>query len=77
MLFFGTFTQPLPNLPPQVNCTGRGLNEARLNRTNSFTVDCSRAGNNILYVGVYGPEIPCDEVGLHFTGLPRNGPQVW
>ena len=56
---------------PQVFCTGRGLKEARLNRTNSFTVDCSRAGNNILYVGVYGPEIPCDEVVIKHQGGRR------
>ena len=59
------------NLLPQVHCSGRGLKEARLNRTNAFTVDCSRAGNNILYVGVYGPEIPCDEVVIKHQGGRR------
>jgi hypothetical protein len=25
-------------------------------------VDCSRGGSNVLFVGVYGPDTPCDEV---------------
>jgi len=37
-------------------------------RQNTFTVDCGRAGNNILYVGVYGPETPCDEVVIKHRG---------
>ena len=46
----------------QVKALGKGLEEAFISRQNSFTVDCKLAGNNVLYVGVYGPEIPCDEV---------------
>ena len=41
---------------------------ARVGRHNSFAVDCSRAGNNILYVGVYGPETPCEEVVIKHRG---------
>ena len=50
---------------------GSGLNQARVNRHNSFSVDCSRAGNNILYVGVYGPETPCEEVVIKHRGSKR------
>ena len=46
----------------QVKALGKGLEQALISRQNSFTVDCNLAGNNVLYVGVYGPEIPCDEV---------------
>ncbi len=60
-----------PSDPTKVLLEGRGLREARVNRTNSFMVDCSRAGNNILYVGVYGPEIPCDEVVIKHQGNKR------
>ena len=31
-------------------------------------MDCSRAGNNILYVGVYGPDTPCEEVVIKHQG---------
>ena len=31
-------------------------------KQNSFSVDCSRGGSNVLFVGVYGPDTPCDEV---------------
>jgi len=34
-------------------------------------VDCNLAGNNVLYVGVYGPEIPCDEVVIKHQGEKR------
>ncbi len=60
--FFHSLAWPLSLSLLQVHCSGSGLNYARVNRHNSFSVDCSRAGNNILYVGVYGPETPCDEV---------------
>jgi len=54
--------------PGAVVCEGAGLEGARVNRHNSFAVDCSRAGNNILYVGVYGPETPCEEVVIKHKG---------
>jgi len=36
--------------------------------SNSFTVDCSEAGNNMLLVGVHGPLIPIEEVHVKHTG---------
>lgn len=52
----------------QVKAKGKGLDHALISRQNSFTVDCGRAGNNVLYVGVYGPDIPCDEVVIKHQG---------
>merc|ERR550532_2043332 len=46
----------------EVRCHGPGLERPVLGKQNSFTVDCSSAGNNVLFVGIYGPEKPCDEV---------------
>jgi filamin len=63
-----TKTKEVVSDPTKVAIDGRGLLDARLNRNNSFSVDCSRAGNNILYVGVYGPDIPCDEVVIKHQG---------
>merc|ERR1712110_937915 len=55
----------------EVKALGKGLEQALISRQNSFTVDCNLAGNNVLYVGVYGPEIPCDEVVIKHQGDKR------
>uniref|UniRef100_A0A1A9UTH3 Filamin n=1 Tax=Glossina austeni TaxID=7395 RepID=A0A1A9UTH3_GLOAU len=39
-----------------------------LNKKNEFTVDGSRAGNNILFVGICGPKGQCDEVVIKHEG---------
>ena len=52
----------------KVKVRGKGLEQALISRQNSFQVDCNRAGNNVLYVGVYGPDIPCDEVVIKHQG---------
>jgi filamin len=57
--------------PKKVKALGKGLEQALISRQNSFTVDCNLAGNNVLYVGVYGPEIPCDEVVIKHQGDKR------
>ena len=54
-----------------VKCSGSGIENAKANRHNSFMVDCSKAGNNILYVGLYGPETPCEEVVIKHKGSKR------
>ena len=41
---------------------GEGLDRPRVGRQNSFLVDCSAGGSNVLFVGVYGPDTPCEEV---------------
>ncbi|XP_076390473.1 filamin A protein cher isoform X4 [Megachile rotundata] len=52
----------------KVTSKGMGLKKAYLGKQNQFTVNCSDAGQNILYVGVYGPKGPCDEVFVKHTG---------
>lgn len=53
-----------------VDCVaeGPGLDRPMVGRHNSFSVDCSRAGSNVLFVGVYGPDTPCDEVHVRHEG---------
>eukprot|EP00062_Callorhinchus_milii_P024180 gi/632983815/ref/XP_007908833.1/ PREDICTED: filamin-B [Callorhinchus milii] len=47
---------------------GTGLSKAHVGQKSSFTVDCSKAGTNILLVGVHGPTIPCEEVSVKHVG---------
>lgn len=58
----------------KVTSKGLGLKKAHINRQNNFTVNASDAGNNILYVGVYGPKAPCEEVFIKHIG--HNNYQV-
>ncbi|XP_006010193.1 filamin-A isoform X2 [Latimeria chalumnae] len=52
----------------KVVAKGLGLNKAFVGQKNSFTVDCSKAGNNMLLVGVHGPKIPCEEIVVKHLG---------
>uniref|UniRef100_A0A3P8URD4 Filamin C n=1 Tax=Cynoglossus semilaevis TaxID=244447 RepID=A0A3P8URD4_CYNSE len=47
---------------------GAGLSKAFIGQKNSFTVDCSKAGTNMLMVGVHGPKTPCEEVYVKHMG---------
>ncbi|XP_034019746.1 filamin-C isoform X1 [Thalassophryne amazonica] len=47
---------------------GVGLSKAFVGHKNAFTVDCSKAGTNMLMVGVHGPKTPCEEVYVKHTG---------
>nr|XP_053627228.1 filamin-A-like isoform X8 [Cherax quadricarinatus] len=58
----------------KVTSKGLGLKKAHINRQNNFTVNASTAGTNILYVGVYGPKAPCEEVYIKHIG--HNNYQV-
>ncbi|XP_020279518.1 filamin-A isoform X4 [Pseudomyrmex gracilis] len=58
----------------KVSSKGMGLKKAYLGKQNQFTVNAGDAGNNILYVGVYGPKGPCEEVFVKHTG--RNNYNV-
>ncbi|XP_011253233.2 filamin-A isoform X3 [Camponotus floridanus] len=58
----------------KVTSKGMGLKKAYLGKQNQFTVSAGDAGNNILYVGVYGPKGPCEEVFVKHTG--RNNYNV-
>ncbi|XP_034239661.1 filamin-A isoform X3 [Thrips palmi] len=58
----------------KVTCKGMGLKKAYLQKQNQFTVHAGDAGNNILYVGMYGPKGPCEECFIKHMG--RNNYQV-
>ncbi|XP_061796901.2 filamin-B isoform X1 [Nerophis lumbriciformis] len=47
---------------------GLGLSKAFVGQKSSFSVDCSKAGKNMLVVGVHGPEVPCEEVLIKHLG---------
>ncbi|KAM9705439.1 LOW QUALITY PROTEIN: filamin-C-like [Menidia menidia] len=47
---------------------GAGLSKAFIGQKNTFTVDCSKAGTNMLLVGVHGPVAPCEEVYVKHMG---------
>ncbi|XP_061125143.1 filamin-C-like isoform X1 [Syngnathus typhle] len=47
---------------------GAGLSKAFVGQKNSFMVDCSKAGSNMLMVGVHGPRAPCEEVYVKHAG---------
>ncbi|XP_061663059.1 filamin-C isoform X3 [Syngnathoides biaculeatus] len=47
---------------------GAGLSKAFLGQKNSFMLDCSKAGSNMLMVGVHGPRAPCEEVYVKHAG---------
>ncbi|XP_039201633.1 filamin-C isoform X2 [Crotalus tigris] len=52
----------------KVVARGPGLTKAFVGQKNTFTVDCSKAGTNMLMVGVHGPKSPCDEVYVKHMG---------
>uniref|UniRef100_A0A8D2FXB5 Uncharacterized protein n=1 Tax=Theropithecus gelada TaxID=9565 RepID=A0A8D2FXB5_THEGE len=47
---------------------GPGLSQGFMGQKNSFTVDCSKAGTNMMMVGVHGPKTPCEEVYVKHMG---------
>ncbi|XP_072945907.1 filamin-A isoform X3 [Epargyreus clarus] len=59
----------------KVTSKGMGLKKAYLNKHNQFTVHAGDAGNNLLYVGIYGPKGPCDEIQLKHKG--KNNYECW
>jgi len=56
-----------------VVCNGPGIKRPILGKQNSFQVDCRQAGSNVLFVGVFGPETPCDEVYVKHQGDKQYG----
>ncbi|KAI5105622.1 filamin-C isoform X2 [Silurus meridionalis] len=58
----------LPSDASRVVCQGAGLCRAFINTQNMFTVDCSKAGTNMLMVGVHGPRTPCEDVYVKHLG---------
>uniref|UniRef100_A0A8C2DCL5 Filamin B n=1 Tax=Cyprinus carpio TaxID=7962 RepID=A0A8C2DCL5_CYPCA len=47
---------------------GPGLSKAFVGQKASFSVDCSKAGKNMLLVGVHGPLTPCEEILVKHVG---------
>uniref|UniRef100_A0A667XTF4 Filamin B n=1 Tax=Myripristis murdjan TaxID=586833 RepID=A0A667XTF4_9TELE len=57
----------------KVQSRGPGLSKAFVGQKSSFSVDCSKAGKNMLLVGVTGPQLPCEEVLVkHLGNLQYN-----
>ncbi|XP_017260943.2 filamin-C-like [Kryptolebias marmoratus] len=52
----------------KVTSCGAGLSKAFIGQKNAFTVDCSKAGTNMLMVGIHGPKAPCEEVYVKHMG---------
>ncbi|XP_034962294.1 filamin-B isoform X4 [Zootoca vivipara] len=52
---------------------GAGLSRAFVGQKNTFSVDCSKAGSNMLLVGVHGPTTPCEEVSVKHLGNQQYG----
>ncbi|KAH8407202.1 hypothetical protein KR222_010323 [Zaprionus bogoriensis] len=52
----------------RVQSRGLGLTHVNLLERNEFTVDASSAGHNMLFVGILGPQGPCDELLLKHLG---------
>ncbi|XP_054866408.1 filamin-B isoform X1 [Amphiprion ocellaris] len=73
-----SFTQsamprPADSDASKVLSRGAGLSKAFVGQRSSFSVDCSKAGKNMLLVGVYGPQVPCEEVLVkHLGNLQYN-----
>ncbi|KAI4879622.1 hypothetical protein NFI96_025042 [Prochilodus magdalenae] len=57
----------------KVTSQGSGLSKAYVGQRASFSVDCSKAGKNMLLVGVHGPQTPCEEIMVkHMGSLQYN-----
>ncbi|XP_055935732.1 filamin-A-like isoform X2 [Argiope bruennichi] len=54
--------------PAKITSKGPGLKKAITHKMNSFQINCQDAGNNILFVSLYGPKGPCDEIHVKHTG---------
>uniref|UniRef100_A0A3P8TK02 Filamin A n=1 Tax=Amphiprion percula TaxID=161767 RepID=A0A3P8TK02_AMPPE len=52
----------------KVVAKGQGLTKGYIGQKNSFSVDCSKAGRNMLMVGVDGPKVPCEEILVKHLG---------
>ncbi|KAM9443530.1 filamin B a isoform 2-T2 [Clarias gariepinus] len=52
----------------KVTSRGLGLSKAYVGQKASFSVDCSKAGKNMLLVGVLGPQTPCEEIMVKHMG---------
>uniref|UniRef100_A0A3B3QSU6 Filamin C, gamma b (actin binding protein 280) n=2 Tax=Paramormyrops kingsleyae TaxID=1676925 RepID=A0A3B3QSU6_9TELE len=63
-----TSQQEEPSDAGRVVAKGLGLTRAYVGQKNTFSVDCSKAGRNMLLVGVEGPRLPCEEIIVKHLG---------
>ncbi|XP_077470388.1 filamin-A isoform X1 [Stigmatopora argus] len=59
---------PLQSDASKVVAKGLGITKGFVGQKNSFSVDCSKAGRNMLLVGVDGPKVPCEEIVVKHLG---------
>ncbi|XP_022252251.1 filamin-A-like [Limulus polyphemus] len=52
----------------KVTSKGMGLKKAYFHKQNTFSVNCGDAGNNLLYVSMYGPKGPSEEIFVKHLG---------
>ncbi|KAM9859071.1 filamin B a [Aulostomus maculatus] len=65
--------RPVDSDASKVLSRGPGLSKAFVGQKSSFSVDCSKAGRDMLLVGVHGPQVPCEEVLVkHLGNLQYN-----
>ncbi|XP_025198819.1 filamin-A isoform X1 [Melanaphis sacchari] len=57
-----------------VTSKGMGLKKAYVGKQNLFSISATDAGNNILFVGIYGPKGPCEEIFIKH--MKQNNYQV-
>ncbi|XP_025412899.1 filamin-A isoform X2 [Sipha flava] len=57
-----------------VTSKGMGLKKAYIGKQNLFSISAGDAGNNILFVGIYGPKGPCEEIFIKH--MKQNNYQV-
>ncbi|KAL8615195.1 hypothetical protein ACOMHN_029211 [Nucella lapillus] len=50
---------------------GSALTQGLVGQLNTFTVDTTGAGNNMMFVGMMGPERPVDELVVKFVGSSK------
>lgn len=68
LCFFFSIVPLLQSDASKVHSRGLGLTHVNLSERNEFTVDASYAGKNMLFVGILGPQGPCDEVIIKHLG---------
>ncbi|XP_052780237.1 filamin-A-like isoform X2 [Mya arenaria] len=67
---FASFA-PFVSDASKVTVEGNGLKKGFRNKQCTFNVDCSHAGNNMLFIGMIGPKGPCEELCVkHYPGQP-------
>ena len=52
----------------KITLKGNGFKRAVCKTPNTFQVNASTAGPNVLFVAMYGPKGPCDEVHVKHVG---------